>query len=297
MESGGEERPEAPRERFRSVQRKGERSRSSGRNESRKRKPAAAGGVERGMGAKNRSHQRSRSRERNQPKRRSSSVRRNGERRRNEEEEALRRRGRNAEERSSQGQASQSSSSQPETQPTEQPNRELGGGGGGGSAGSEQPSGGEERGSGNGGGGNQEPASRNQAGRRVNVTQLASIVILYFNAQSIVRKIDELACITNDMKPDIVLVTESWCNGIITNAMLTLPGYDLQLRADREDTTAGVGGGWCMLEKTWSSYRKKKGMLLPVFRIRIRMDPHSIGRPDPDPHLKCGSGSRRVKKR
>jgi hypothetical protein len=45
------------------------------------------------------------------------------------------------------------------------------------------------------------------------------------------------------MKPDIVLVTESWCNDVTTNAMLTLPGYDLQLRADREDTTAGVGGG------------------------------------------------------
>jgi hypothetical protein len=33
-----------------------------------------------------------------------------------------------------------------------------------------------------------------------------------------------------------------------------------------------------------------------VFRIRIRMDPHLIGRPDPDPHSECGSGSRRVKK-
>jgi hypothetical protein len=33
-----------------------------------------------------------------------------------------------------------------------------------------------------------------------------------------------------------------------------------------------------------------------VFRIRIRMDPHSIGRLDPDPHSECGSGSRRSKK-
>jgi hypothetical protein len=33
-----------------------------------------------------------------------------------------------------------------------------------------------------------------------------------------------------------------------------------------------------------------------VFRIRIHLDPNSIGRLDPDPHSECGYGSRRYKK-
>jgi hypothetical protein len=40
-------------------------------------------------------------------------------------------------------------------------------------------------------------------------------------------------------------------------------------------------------------------LTVPCWTVfRIRMDPHSIGRPDPVPHLECGSGtgSRRVKK-
>jgi hypothetical protein len=32
--------------------------------------------------------------------------------------------------------------------------------------------------------------------------------------------------------------------------MLTLPGFDLQLRLDREDTTAGVGGGLLVYAKS-----------------------------------------------
>ena len=65
------------------------------------------------------------------------------------------------------------------------------------------------------------------------------------NAQSIVKKIEELAVLANDTNPDLILITESWCHGEITNAYLTLPGYDLQtdLRLDREDTARGAGGG------------------------------------------------------
>jgi Reverse transcriptase (RNA-dependent DNA polymerase)/Endonuclease-reverse transcriptase len=70
-------------------------------------------------------------------------------------------------------------------------------------------------------------------------------LILYINSQSILSKIDELACIANDMKPDLILLTESWCREEISNAYLQIPGFDLQpeLRMDRLDTTAGVGGG------------------------------------------------------
>jgi Reverse transcriptase (RNA-dependent DNA polymerase)/Endonuclease-reverse transcriptase len=60
-----------------------------------------------------------------------------------------------------------------------------------------------------------------------------------------------LACITNDLKPDIILVAESWCNDQISNTMLTIPEYDLKpdLRCDRADTAAGVGGGLLVYAK------------------------------------------------
>jgi len=65
------------------------------------------------------------------------------------------------------------------------------------------------------------------------------------NSQSVVNKINELACLATEFKPDIILVTESWCNDQISNAYLSIPGYQLQpdLRVDRKDTTNGAGGG------------------------------------------------------
>jgi len=47
-----------------------------------------------------------------------------------------------------------------------------------------------------------------------------AISFLYLNAQSIVKKIDELACIADEEKPDFILVTESWCNSSISDAFL-----------------------------------------------------------------------------
>jgi hypothetical protein len=74
---------------------------------------------------------------------------------------------------------------------------------------------------------------------------------LFLNAQSIVRKIDELAYTVEDLKPDIVLITESWYNDEVTNGLLTVPGYNLlpDLRVDRQDTAAGVGGGLLVYAK------------------------------------------------
>jgi hypothetical protein len=47
------------------------------------------------------------------------------------------------------------------------------------------------------------------------------------------------------MEPDIILLTESWCNSTTTDAALALEGYNLEteLRRDRTDTSAGIGGG------------------------------------------------------
>lgn len=76
-------------------------------------------------------------------------------------------------------------------------------------------------------------------------------MILYLNAQSIVNKIDELGCLASINKPDLILVTESWCNSDISDAYLNIDGYELQLdlRMDRSDTAQGRGGGLLVYTK------------------------------------------------
>ena len=54
-----------------------------------------------------------------------------------------------------------------------------------------------------------------------------------------------MCCSANDMNLDLILLTESWCSENISDAFLSIPGYELQrdLRVDREDTAGGRGGG------------------------------------------------------
>jgi hypothetical protein len=67
-----------------------------------------------------------------------------------------------------------------------------------------------------------------------------------------VSNVDELSSIASDLKTDLILVTETWCNEQITDAYLNIPGYDLQgdLRKDRLDTDRGRGGGLLVYSKT-----------------------------------------------
>ena len=51
--------------------------------------------------------------------------------------------------------------------------------------------------------------------------------IMYTNAQSIVNKINELRTLAYDLKPDIILINESWTNKSITKAYLHVQGYEL----------------------------------------------------------------------
>ncbi len=48
-----------------------------------------------------------------------------------------------------------------------------------------------------------------------------------------------------DIEPDLILLTETWCNSTIPDAFLTLEGYRLEtdLRRERTDTRNGIGGG------------------------------------------------------
>jgi hypothetical protein len=74
---------------------------------------------------------------------------------------------------------------------------------------------------------------------------LKALKILYANAQGIVGKIGELTAVVQDIEPDLILLTETWCNSTIPDAFLTLEGYRLEtdLRRDRTDTRNGIGGG------------------------------------------------------
>ena len=76
--------------------------------------------------------------------------------------------------------------------------------------------------------------------------------ILYTNIQSITSKINELALNAADSNPDIILLTETWCNQTIPDAALNLQNYALEtdLRRDRTDTKNGVGGGLLVYAKT-----------------------------------------------
>jgi len=60
-----------------------------------------------------------------------------------------------------------------------------------------------------------------------------------------VRKTDELAGVASTLLPDLILITETWCHSDISDAYLSIDGYEVQadLRLDRQDTAHGRGGG------------------------------------------------------
>ena len=63
------------------------------------------------------------------------------------------------------------------------------------------------------------------------------------NAQSVVRKMDELRAIADIKKPGVIAITETWTNESIDEPYLKLDGYELIEREDRIDTDKGRGGG------------------------------------------------------
>ena len=67
--------------------------------------------------------------------------------------------------------------------------------------------------------------------------------ILYTNARSIVKKLDELKATVYELQPDMILICESWTHSEITKAFLAIDGYSMEGRMDRKDTMNGKGGG------------------------------------------------------
>ena len=53
------------------------------------------------------------------------------------------------------------------------------------------------------------------------------------------------------IKPDIIIVCETWCNAMVSSDILNIDGYNIDnnLRKDRTDTTNGAGGGIIVYSK------------------------------------------------
>jgi hypothetical protein len=106
-------------------------------------------------------------------------------------------------------------------------------------------------------------AAQSQKGRRTGshpgTEPDSTVKVLYTNAQSINCKLGELAAVAQESEPDIVLLTETWCNKATTNASQAPENYNLEcdLRRDRSDTTAGIGGGLLV-------YSKQELCVLPI---------------------------------
>lgn len=63
--------------------------------------------------------------------------------------------------------------------------------------------------------------------------------ILYFNARSILPKLDELFVLAETHNPDIICIVESWLNVDIVDAEVAIPGY-VSCRADRDRNGGGI---------------------------------------------------------
>ena len=66
------------------------------------------------------------------------------------------------------------------------------------------------------------------------------LLCFYINARNLINKFDDFEAWVHDINPDIVGVTESWSTPSISDAELTLQGYDL-FRQDRPVTREGGG--------------------------------------------------------
>ena len=73
--------------------------------------------------------------------------------------------------------------------------------------------------------------------------------LLYFNARSILSKLDLLETHICDNKPDIIAVCESYTNCDIGDALLGIEGYELISRRDGRDTANGRTRGLLMYAK------------------------------------------------
>ena len=69
----------------------------------------------------------------------------------------------------------------------------------------------------------------------------SSLRCLYTNASCIMNKRSELQLLIDDMNPDIIGITESWCGSSVLDSEVAIKGYNL-FRKDKPTRTATGGG-------------------------------------------------------
>ena len=86
--------------------------------------------------------------------------------------------------------------------------------------------------------------SDNSASKNSNVYNIVTglsteLSILYFNARSLLPKIDELQAVCLSVNPDIICITESWLSSDIEDLEIELPDYS-SIRVDRNRHGGGI---------------------------------------------------------
>ena len=78
-------------------------------------------------------------------------------------------------------------------------------------------------------------------GQQPAIPDKKSYKVQYFNAYSILSKIDDLRAECSISLPDVVLIAESFGRSDISDAYLAIPGYQTICRKDGRDTAGGKG--------------------------------------------------------
>ena len=66
-----------------------------------------------------------------------------------------------------------------------------------------------------------------------------SLNILYYNARSLLPKLDELSAIAEVERPDVICIVESWLSAEILNCEVSIESYEI-LRLDRNRHGGGL---------------------------------------------------------
>ena len=97
---------------------------------------------------------------------------------------------------------------------------------------------------------------------------------MYTNAQSILKKMEELRSYAAERDPDLIMLTETWTNETIGDDFLKIRGYEMVARNDREDTTGGRGGGILVYaKKEITCWREEgEGEFNQCVSVRVKVD-------------------------
>jgi len=85
----------------------------------------------------------------------------------------------------------------------------------------------------------------------VNVSADSTLSVLYFNANDLRNKINELFTITNTYNPDVLCITETFATSNYNDLFFHLPGYFLL----RQDRIVRGGGGIILYIRNGLSYQ------------------------------------------